>query len=921
MKYQFFAYCIAVILLVSGCETVPKETQKETVWELLDQGKIEEARQMFKGKTSVTERDDQGRTPLHRAAELEDPELAAFLITLGADVNAKDDMGRTPLAISAEKLDSATASIIASAGADIHQPLHSGSDQTIALRSLDSKEFLSAILVPKNINSTGAEGRAILHLAAITGSHELIDLITTRGSELNEKDNDGKTALDLALDRTDSAVHAFTAEKLVLAGVYSQHPFYTYFAPAVRSSNYNIRLNDGYTVYHYAAREGYTGFIDFLIAKGADCNIKNSSGAAPLHEAARNGKIEAMEKLIAAGADVNMQDAKGNTPLHLGTPPAQHLRAVQLLLSKGANPNLRDEHGEIPLQVAITLHRDTELIETLLAGGSDVSNRNIEGKTPLYVAIEEDQGRLVPPLLAYKSDIFAEDTSGLTPVEKAIREKRPVLSELITPETVLTSDSMGNTPLHVAVRNRADPVITTFILDNRAAVSARNKEGNTALHIAVMNNDEVSGGLLIARGADIFAPNSQSQSPLYLSFYSPGFIREWMLNKKTLEAKDGLGNSALHYAAQWKLAEYVPLMIARGARVEAANATGETPLFWAARADSPGTIESLIRQGALVNTRDSLGNTCLHNAVRWNAQNAAPLLVRAGLNVNSQNLSGKTPLHDAVRFGLSGMEGRLLSYNANTEIRDNLGNTAMMEAVMSGFPGAVERLAEHGADPIARNNNGDTPLHIAVITQQTEIITRLLNCGASIHARNAQGLTPFINALAISPVMVSTLLTKDRVYAADDDGLSPLHIAVRQRALPFMVQTMIKRGCRVSSVDKEGRTPLRLALDNGSYSVAKILADSGSDVFAAAVDNKTPADIAIAKGPEAIEAVFSGRAIAARDNSGNTVLHYAAKNGSAPAISQLIALGADRNIRNIAAESPAEIARRWNHERAVALLQ
>jgi ankyrin repeat protein len=920
MKYRFFVCSIAVILLITGCKSTPKE-KEETVWTLLSKGRIAEAKQLYQGKASVNERDGQGRTTLHRAAEMEDPELAAFLVGLGADVATVDNLGRTPLSISASRQDPATAAVLTAAGSDIHQPLSSVGSKTIAIRCLGSEALLKAILTPQNINSTDSSGRTILHLAALTGSHDMVELILAKGCELNKTDNAGKTALDIAIGRTDSILHAFTAEKLVLAGAYSSHLFYTYLAPAIRSNNYNIRLNDGYTVYHYAAREGYTGYIDFLVAKNADVNIKNSSGAAPLHEATRNGRIAAMEKLIAAGADVNMQDAKGNTPMHLAPPPDQHHKAVQLLLLNGANPNLRDEHGEIPLQVVITLHRDPALVETLLEGGSDVSNRNIDGKTPLYLAIEEDQGSLISPLLTYKSDIFAEDTTGLTPIEKAIREKRPVLAELITFETVLTSDSMGNTPLHVAVRNRADPAITTFILDKRAVVNARNKEGNTALHIAVMNNDEVSGSLLVARGADIFAPNSASESPLYLTFHSPGFTREWMLNKKTLEARDGLGNSALHYAAQWKLEQHIPLMVTRGARVEAANATGETPIFWAAKADSPGTIEALLRQGALVSARDSLGNSSLHKTVRWNAQSVAPLLVRAGLNINSQNLSGKTPLHDAVRFGLGGMEELLLAYNADPEIRDNLGNTAMMEAVMGGFPASVERLANRCADPAARNNNGDTPLHIAVITQQTEIANKLLASGATIHARNAQGLTPFTSALAVSPTMVNTLLTKDRVYAADDDGLSPLHIAVKQQAAPFMVQAMINRGCRVSSVDKEGRTPLRLALDNGTYSVAKILADSGSDVFAAAVDNKTPADIAIAKGPEAIEAVFSGKAIGARDNSGNTVLHYAAKNGNAPAITQLIGLGADRNIRNTAAESPAEIARRWNHERAVALLQ
>ncbi|MDR0403047.1 MAG: ankyrin repeat domain-containing protein [Treponema sp.] len=920
MKYKLFTIAILlVVFLVSGCKSAP--AREETVFSLLAEGKVAEAKELFRGKTNVSERDDEGRTTLHIAAEMGDPELASFLIALGADVNALDNRERTPLAISAEKFDAPTGAVLAAGGADIHRPLSSGAYDTIAQKSFQNEEFADAILTAGNVNSTDSSGRTVLHLAAQGGYYAMAAPIVAKGGEVNKKDSTGKTALDTAFLRTDSVNHAHTAEKLILAGGASSNPFFACLAPAVRSSNYNIRLADGYTVYHYAAQEGYSGYIEYLAGKRADVNAKNNSGAAPLHEAARNGQLYAMEQLVAAGADVNAQDAKGNTPMHLAIPLEQHRAAVSLLLNRGANPNLRDEHGEIPLQVVITLHRDYEIVEDLLLGGSEVSNRNIDGKTALYMAVEEDSVALIPLLLAWNSDVFAADNTGLTPIEKAIQEERPALDELITTETVQKSDSAGNTILHIAVRNRADQAITTKILDRNAVVNARNKEGNTALHIAVINNDEDSGNLLIARGADIFAPNSAGESPLYLAFHSSGSVREWMLNEKTLEARDGLGNTALHYAAQWMLAQHIPLMVRRGARLEAANATGETPLFWAARADSPETVEALLRQGALIGARDSLGNSSLHSAVRWNAQKAAPVLIGAGLGVNSQNLAGKAPLHDAVRLGLNDIEELLIAHGAALDIRDNQGNTPLMEAVIAGFPGAAERLTDRGADPVARNNSGDTPLHMAVVMQRVDLVTLLLGCGASIHARNSQGITPFNTALNLSPYMVSTLLTKDRIYAADDDGLSPLHIAVKQRAAPAMIQAIIARGCRISAADREGRTALRLALDMDSYSEAKVLADAGSDVFAAAIDGRTPADLAIAKGPDAIQSVFSGKAIGTRDGSGNTVLHYAAKTGDTAAINTLIGLGADRNIKNIASESPAEIARRWNHPRAEALLQ
>jgi len=210
-----------------------------------------------------------------------------------------------------------------------------------------------------------------------------------------------------------------------------------------------------------------------------------------------------------------------------------------------------------------------------------------------------------------------------------------------------------------------------------------------------------------------------------------------------------------------------------------------------------------------------------------------------------------------------------------------------------------------------------------VSMQRRDMITILLNSGVSIHARNSSGITPFHIALSTSPVMVSLLLTKDRIPMADDDGLSPLHIALMKRASPAMIRTIVdidERRWGISAVDSEGRTPLRLALDLGALEEAKLLTDAGSNVFAPAVDGKTPAQVALARGKDAVLALFSGNAISSQDGTGNTILHYAAQTGKADIITVLLELGANKNIRNIAAESPADIAMRWNHEQAAIML-
>jgi ankyrin repeat protein len=930
-KNPFFVLllCAAGISLafLAGCKTEPPveeaapgpEAVEDDVWSLLARGELERARNFFLGQVKVNDTDSLGRTPLHLAAEMKDAALAGFFISLGAEVDALDHKGRTPLDISTVYGDGATAAVLAGAGADIHHPMPE--DMSPAKRAVtQGGEFLQALLIPRALESADTSGKTILHLAAAAGRAASMDSILEKEKNLARKDNEGKTALDLALEHTNSRDHGETAERLILAGAYSENPLFAYFAPAVRSSNYNIRGVDGTAALHYTAREGYLGYTSFILEKKGDINIKNASGATPLHEAVRTGQIQTMELLLDRGADPNTQDAKGNSILHIAAPPASHREALELLLSYGANPNVRDEHGESPLHIAIILNRSSDIIEALLAGGADPSIRNIDGKTPLYLAVENERIHYILPLLNHKSDIFAADNGGLTPYEMAIRVKRGVLSSLITPETVLQNDSEGNTLLHITIKNRGSAEILGLILDNKALVNARNKEGNTGLHLAVRMNEGEAGSLLLSRGADIFAPNAKGESPLFLTFPPRGNPRTWMLTPLTLSARDGLGNTALHYAAQWQFDASIALMVKLGAATEAANATGETPLFVAVKHDAPSTIRALVQAGALPTGRDSLGNSVLHMAVQWNAKRAAETLLDMGLDINAHALNGKAPLHDAVRLKTEEIEGLLIKRGANLEVRDNDGNTPFMEAVTAGLPAAMERLVELGSDPTTRNLKGDTPLHLAVALGRSDLAALLLGWGVSIHAKNSRGKTPFENALVSSPGMARTLLTKDRLNAADDRGSSPLHIAVSAGAPAVILKTILGLGVRSSVIDAEGRTPLRIAVDKEDWEAVKLLADSGADVFLAAADGITPAELAIRKGSNAVRALFSGKAINSRDSSGNTILHYAAQRGDTGLISLLIELGADKNFKNIASESPADIALRWRHPEAARLL-
>ena len=911
---------LAVFFVITiGCASAPAE---KNIWELL-RTKDKNARGYFLGEVDVNATDDEGKTPLHYAAELNDAQLAGFFISIGANPNLLDLSRQSPLGISITNKNSGIAKMITASGADIHLPIKNNETAaSLALKDGNSGIFKS-ILTPASIESFDSDGKTILHIASIAGNVQaVLDImeISSAARLINQIDKHSKNALDYAFEKPDSKNHMEIAEILILSGGFSENSMFNYFGPAVRSANFNIRRNEGLAPIHYAVMYSHTGLISYLLEKKIDINIKTTSGATALHEAVRIGNFNIITMLVNAGADVNARDANNNTPLHTGIPAEVHKEVAELLLSKGADPNLRDDHGDTPLHIVIILNRPVEVIQSFIGGGSDIHIRNIQGKNPLYIAVEEGRTALIPILLQSGSEIFAADNSGVTPFDMAVKSSDNIFNMMISPETVIQRDSAGNTMLHAAVRNSANPVQIARILDTRAHVDARNREGDTALHIAVRMNQKESSEFLISRGASIFSVNSSGQSPLYIAFTVNG-IREWIINPTTIISKDGLGNNMLHYAAEWKLNNVIPIILRNGLSVEEANATGETPLFMAVKTNSASTIRVLVDNKANINARDSQGNSVLHTAVRWNAKDVVEMLIAYKMDINIHSLNGNTPLHDAVIYRMADIEAILLKNGANLEVRNIDGNTPFMEAVRSGIVPSVERLSLALADISTRNIRGDTPLHVAVSTEKTDIVNTLLRMGASIHARNTRNRTPFQISLSISPAMVSTLLTTDRINTSDDFGNSAIHIALQEKAAENILRAIILKGARLNAVDSNGKTPLRLAVDMNSLESAKLIADSGADPFLSAVDNKTPAEIAFTKGNLCIRALFSGRAINARDSSGNTILHIAAHQSTPDIITLLLELGANKTIKNIASELPIDIALRWNRSDNAELLR
>ncbi|KAJ1484785.1 ankyrin repeat protein, partial [Baffinella frigidus] len=72
----------------------------------------------------------------------------------------------------------------------------------------------------------------------------------------------------------------------------------------------------------------------------------------------------------------------------------------------------------------------------------------------------------------------------------------------------------GSTPLHCSVARPCGIGITRLLIKRGADLNARNTQGWTPLHVACREGNEVLALLLVQNGADVSAETNQGHAPL-----------------------------------------------------------------------------------------------------------------------------------------------------------------------------------------------------------------------------------------------------------------------------------------------------------------------------------------------------------------------------------------------------------------------
>lgn len=258
--------------------------------------------------------------------------------------------------------------------------------------------------------------------------------------------------------------------------------------------------------------------------------------------------------------------------------------------------------------------------------------------------------------------------------------------------------------------------------------------------------------------------------------------------------------------------------------------------------------------------------------------------------------------------------------------QDEDGNTVLHAAAMMNDEDLVTFLIIKGADKEIKNYESQTPLILAIENDCYESVRSLTQAKADIFAKNAEGLTALEIALNRNPVYYDILINESTASLKNDAGQTIIHHFVstkNQKALEFA----LKKNLPVDTADKNGTTPLMIALsDPSSYVNAKMANDlliagakeagGKTAYFEDAVlsrnysltmeDGQTPLHIAAIKNHKGIiEFLLANKAdTEAQDINGSTPLHEACRYGNIDIVRMLLESKANVNSQDSLCKTP-----------------
>ena len=486
-----------------------------------------------------------------------------------------------------------------SLGASIAQAASGPESLVDLIRAGNREAVLAAITSPNvDVNALEPDGSTPLLWATYSVDHDMVRALLKAGAKANVTNHYGSSPLTEAVKLGDLDLVRMLLDARANPDAPNQDGQTSLMlASSIGSLKIAQQLIDhganvnaiesfrGQTALMWAAAEDHPDVVDLLLAHHADVRVRASyddwprqmtsepraqfrqtGGLTALLYATRSGCYRCAVAIVKAGADVNQPNPDGITPL-INAIDGRSFDIAMFLLDKGANPGAWDMNGRTPIYSAIDLN--------------SWKPRGFGGPTGFA---------------GYPGATAAHPANKFTAMDVANR--------LL---------AMGVDPNHELTRMRPNG-------NGRGRFEDYMMRGGTGpLMVATLSFDDVAVKALLARGAEVDAPNDFEITPLMAASGMSGSARSGGdgpqkedVQSHSVKVIDELLDAGANINA--RVTDSRTHTAKMTAYIQGRDHEGQTALFAAAESGWDQVTRHLVERGADPTLRDAAGKTPLDYA-------------------------------------------------------------------------------------------------------------------------------------------------------------------------------------------------------------------------------------------------------------------------------------------------------------------
>ncbi|GBM40117.1 Ankyrin-3 [Araneus ventricosus] len=793
---------------------------------------------------------------LHIAAGNGDLEIAKYLIGKNCDLHFRDSSDRKPVHVAAQHgyLDVVKLFLTSDESLKDNTLLHlavSGGHLELVRFLIDKKVYL---------NAPDEKGDTPVHLAAIHGNKNILEILLYHGACYDSSNNSGRRAKNLAQEELIRKALQET-EKLFK----SKFPIDVELC-IERGAFVNSKRSDGNTPLHFAAWKGFEWMVKTLLDNGANPNMIGKKGSTPLHYACKYAPREVVEVLLANGGMYNALNDVGKTPIQYAE--REDIKELLNILDKSFK-GVQDAC----VQAVPAFLRDLKRARNIR---SFMRAKNRSMKTLVVAAISNDF-----PFIEQLKLIQQDDPSDkYEKVEKLMEEEKfeeclTILREMLEGrEAVLGSDNPGcfdiQEKIAMVLYKQQKYKEAMEIFDDIY------KQWKEALHVETEDTLRIRG--LIAATFHRQGDNKQALD---------------VFNEIEVKMKNILGEDH---------GEYLKIQTHKAAVLHALGKYED-----ALRIN--GEIYEKYR--IVSGEKDPLTLTVENNigiVLKSQGKKEEALRTFGKVYEGRKNVLGKT--HSDTLRTLHNMVGVLSSLEMWEQAHKAYEDVLTMQR---------DILGENHLDTLRTQTHiGDLYFYQGNYLRALKIYLEGLDKRKAKLGHDH----PEIIGTEEKILSISQQLFLDGIIGLG--RLNQVHLnvsAIIEADSMRAIENLIRMGMDINCKDSNGRSLLHFAVNDNKKDKVISLLSSGADVFAVSAKGNTPLHIAASKGLSEIAEILLDHVkqhhssklndfINAKTTAkGSTALHVAANERTAKI---LLKYGAIYNLQNNFSQTPAELAKNWH---------